>query len=202
MQRCIIEKTHNIKCYPELGVLTIKKFYEVSKDNRTLVDDVIEKNFLLPSASRYLDTGYNYTYPISQDITSFFSNVYDKFFMLSKELFGNFTITEKNTNTCWIYRSNKNDFNSVWHDHSCTSTINGVYYYQIGSNGIIFKSDGKTRSYLPEQEELIIFPNYLIHKPEVTTSTNLRYSVNMEILTEETSSKLFEKYLNCPLFSQ
>ena len=45
-------------------------------------------------------------------------------------------------------------------------------------------------------QELIIFPNDLIHKPEITTSTNWRYSVNMEILTEEPSSKLFEKYLN------
>ena len=194
MQRCIIEKTHNVTCYSELGVLSIKKFHEVSKDNRTLVDDVIEKNFLLPSASQYLNTSYNF--PISQDITSFFYNLYDKFFILSKELFGNFTTTEKNITTCWVYRSNKNDFNSVWHDHSCTSTINGVYYYQIDNNGIIFKSDGKTRSYLPEQEELIIFPNDLIHKPEITTSTNWRYSVNMEILTEEPSSKLFEKYLN------
>ena len=194
MQRCTIEKTHNVTCYSELGVLSIKKFHEVSKDNRTLVDDVIEKNFLLPSASQYLSTSYNF--PISQDITSFFYNLYDKFFILSKELFGNFTTTEKNINTCWVYRSNKNDFNSVWHDHSCTSTINGVYYYQIDNNGIIFKSDGKTRSYLPEQEELIIFPNDLIHKPEITTSTNWRYSVNMEILTEEPSSKLFEKYLN------
>ena len=194
MQRCIIEKTHNVTCYSDLGVLSIKKFHEVSKDNRTLVDDVIEKNFLLPSASQYLNTSYNF--PISQDFTSFFYNLYDKFFILSKELFGNFTTTEKNINTCWVYRSNKNDFNSVWHDHSCTSTINGVYYYQIDNNGIIFKSDGKTRSYLPEQEELIIFPNDLIHKPEITTSTNWRYSVNMEILTEEPSSKLFEKYLN------
>ncbi len=194
MQRCIIEKTHNVTCYSDLGVLSIKKFHEVSKDNRTLVDDVIEKNFLLPIASQYLNNSYNF--PISQDTTSFFYNLYDKFFILSKELFGNFTTTEKNINTCWVYRSNKNDFNSVWHDHSCTSTINGVYYYQIDNNGIIFKSDGKTRSYLPEQEELIIFPNDLIHKPEITTSTNWRYSVNMEILTEEPSSKLFEKYLN------
>ena len=200
MQRCIIEKTHNVTCYSELGVLSIKKFHEVSKDNRTLVDDVIEKNFLLPSASQYLSTSYNF--PISQDITSFFYNLYDKFFILSKELFGNFTTTEKNINTCWVYRSNKNDFKSVWHNHINTSTISAVYYYQIDNDGIIFKSNGKTHSYLPEQEELIIFPNYLIHKPEVTTSTNLRYSVNMEILTEETSSKLFEKYLNCPLFSQ
>ena len=194
------EKTYNVTCHPELRILSIKNFYEVSKDDRILVDDEIEKNFLLPSTSKSLNAGYNF--PIAQNTTSFFYNLYNNFFILSKELFGNFKITEENSNVCWVYRSNKNDFKSVWHNHINTSTISAVYYYQIDNNGIIFKSNGKTHSYLPEQEELIIFPNYLIHKPEVTTSTNLRYSVNMEILTEETSSKLFEKYLNCPLFSQ
>jgi hypothetical protein len=187
----------NVRCHPELEILSIKNFYEISKDDRTLVDDVIEKNFLLPSTSQYLDIGYNF--PISQDTTSFFYNLYSKFFILSKELFGNFTITEKNTNNCWVYRSNRNNFKSVWHNHSRTSTINAVYYYQIDNNGIVFKSDSKTRSYLPEQEELIIFPNYLTHKPEVTTSTNWRYSINMEILTEEPFKRLKK---NCPLFTQ
>ena len=192
MQRCTIEKTHNVTCYSELGVLSIKKFHEVSKDNRTLVDDVIEKNFLLPSASQYLNTSYNF--PISQDITSFFYNLYDKFFILSKELFGNFTTTEKNINTCWVYRSNKNDFNSVWHDHSCTSTINGVYYYQVEKDGIFFESQGKEFYYVPQQGELLIFPHEQNHKPDIATSANWRYSINMEIITEESASTLFKNY--------
>ena len=110
------------------------------------------------------------------------------------ELFGNFHITPQNKTTCWCYRSNINEFRSGWHNHLHTSTINGVYYYQVEGDGIFFERNGKEFHYIPQQGELLIFPNDLNHNAARTTSQNWRYSLNMEILTEESSSTLFKKY--------
>ena len=105
-----------------------------------------------------------------------------------------FHITPSNKTICWCYRSNVNDSESVWHNHLDTSTINGVYYYQVEGDGIFFERNGKELHYIPQQGELLIFPNDLNHKPAKTTSENWRYSINMEIKTEESASSLFKNY--------
>ena len=48
--------------------------------------------------------------------------------------------------------------------------------------------------YVPQQGELLIFPNDLYHKPDIATSDNWRYSINMELMTQESASTLFKKY--------
>ena len=133
-------------------------------------------------------------FPLYNDETSFFSHLYEKYKVLCYELFGNFHISPQNKTTCWCYRSNINDFKSGWHNHLATSTINGVYYYQVEGDGIFFERNGKEFHYIPQQGELLIFPNDLNHNAARTTSQNWRYSINMEIKTEESASTLFKNY--------
>ena len=47
--------------------------------------------------------------------------------------------------------------------------------------------------YLPKNNELIIFPSTLIHAAQPNTLQRYRYSVNMEIITDETVTDLFSR---------
>ena len=185
--------TFDIKCLHEYQIISIKNFQYVNSQRRVLIDDSIEKNYLkYPLSKGNTDRGYNF--PLHDDHTLFFSYVYEKYKVLCYELFDIFYLNPKNNSTCWCYRSNKDDYISSWHNHLYSSTINGVYYYQIDKDGICFEKNGEVIEYLPEQNELLIFPNYLNHKPKVATSEKLRYSINMELITEETALALFKKY--------
>jgi len=180
----------DIQCLKEYQVISIKNFHEASLEDRVKINECIEKSYLHNLTS----SPYGYNFPVREDKTSFFSNLYEKYKKVCYELFGNFHITPQNKTTCWCYRSNINEFRSGWHNHLHTSTINGVYYYQVEGDGISFERKGKEFYYTPNQGELLIFPNDLNHKPDKATSENWRYSINMEILTEESSSTLFKKY--------
>ena len=83
-----------------------------------------------------------------------------------------------------------------WHNHSKSSTINAVYYLQVYDAGISFVgANNNVVDYLPKNDELIVFPSYLNHSAQPNTLQKYRYSVNMEILTEETSADLFSRVL-------
>tara|TARA_A100001201_G_scaffold16528_1_gene19531 strand:+ start:382 stop:981 length:600 start_codon:yes stop_codon:yes gene_type:complete len=186
-------KVANSNDLKRFQIISVKNFCNVNFDQRIEIDKSIENNFFQPSTLKY-KSGGTHNFPIKYDDTFFFSDLYLKFFHFCYEIFDGFEISVKNKNTPWCYRSNKFDYESVWHSHFFSSTINGVYYYSIDNDGIYFEKDGEIIYYLPEQNELLIFPNYLNHKPEVATSEKLRYSINMEIVTEETSLTLFERY--------
>ena len=177
----------------ELNLISIQNFCRVSSEERILINNSIEKNYFKSPVSKG-NTEMSYNFPLLEDNTLFFYNLYEKYKLLCYELFGIFHITPQNKTTCWCYRSNINYFNQGWHNHLYTSTINGVYYYQVEGDGINFEREGKEFSYIPQQGELIIFPNYLNHTPQRVTSQNLRYSINMEIKTEESASTLFKNY--------
>ena len=176
-----------VKNLPEWNLISVEDFCQVSSQERILINNSIEKNYL----QNPFDDSTNNQFPLYDDPTSFFSHLYEKYKELCYELFGNFHITPQNKTTCWCYRSNINDFRSGWHNHLLTSTINGVYYYQVDGDGIEFKDHSRKQKYIPEQGELIIFPNYLIHRPCVATSNRKRYSINMEIITQQSVQELF-----------
>lgn len=124
----------------------------------------------------------------------FFTKLYDKFFYKSRLIFGDFELSSQNNKNCWCYRSRNEDYNSVYHNHINTSTINAVYYYQIKKgDSISFLCNQIEKTYYPSKEELIIFPNYLIHKPNKPIGNNYRYSINMEIITVQSAKHLFNK---------
>jgi len=136
-----------------------------------------------------------YSYPIYDDCNDYFKNLYLKYYNYCFKKF-KFTVDPaRNKTTCWTYVSNKDEFSEYWHNHIRTSTINGVYYFNIPKNNtsIDFELDGKILTYHPKQNELIIFPNYLNHKPNRCYDDGHRISINMEIICKETSQELFNR---------
>jgi hypothetical protein len=79
-----------------------------------------------------------------------------------------------------------------WHNHIETSSINGVYYLKVNEDerGILFAHEGKEYHYMPKNNDLIIFPNYLKHLP-LPSLTATRISINMEIITNEDVDTIF-----------
>ena len=175
------------------NIISIKDFYNVSLKDRVKINKSIEENFLICRETGYDFSGY-FNFPIVKDDTLFFSKLYKNFKKISHRFFGNFHLSPENLTRCSCYRSNIKESICEWHNHLATSTINGVYYYQVEGDGITFTHKGKEFHYVPQQGELLIFPNDLYHKPDIATSDNWRYSINMELMTQESASTLFKKY--------
>tara|TARA_B100000029_G_C17189496_1_gene820044 strand:+ start:157 stop:735 length:579 start_codon:yes stop_codon:yes gene_type:complete len=181
--------------FDKVPLVTIPDFYNLNFIQRGGVKKVIDKNYKLHFYQSKKSGGYNF--PLLDD-TSFFNKLYDKFLDTSRELFGEINLSPDNSSTCWAYRGNKNDMgkreSNWWHNHEKTSTINAVYYLQVYNDGVSFIGlDGKIFDYLPKNNELIIFPADLVHSPQPNTLQKYRYSVNMEIRTQETVTDLFSR---------
>ena len=182
----------------DLKIISVKNFYNVNFLQRRKINASLEKNHMDWLTRE--DRDYKiFNFPLKLDHTLFFQEVHEKFLELCREYFGDFKILEDKKYP-YCYRSKRDDFRSVLHDHVATSTVSGVYYYQIkGKDGIVFK-DNKSREYIqlreynPQQGELLLFPSNLVHKPVVTKSRGIRYSFNLEIQTEESTEELFKNY--------
>lgn len=176
-----------------INLFCIKNFYCISDNDRIKINLEIEKNY-----NYYYDINRSYNFPILEYTSEFFNNLYDKFLKVSYNIFGNFSLSTRNSTKCWCYRSNKNTFNSVWHSHKKTSTINGVYYYQIdlGDSISFLDKNNNVIEYFPNQGDMLIFPNNVLHKPNapVNSLPNMyRYSINVEIIANESSDELFNR---------
>ena len=176
-------------------LISIKNFYKINFLQKWKVKRIIDKNYNLYFAEKKKKGGFNF--PILEDDSDFFNKLYTKFLERSRKEFDKLSISSHNSATCWCYRGNKVDMGirqpSWWHNHSTTSTINGVYYMEVYNDGISFMVDNNIYDYLPENGELIIFPSTLVHAAQPNTLQKYRYSVNMEILTTEPSHQLFKK---------
>ena len=177
------------------NIISIKDFYNVSLKDRVKINNSIEENLSLwhVQGKRMYGNDFSkyYNFPLYKDDTLFFSKLYKNFKKISHRFFGNFHLSPENLTRCSCYRSNIKESICEWHNHLATSTINGVYYYQVEGDGITFERKGKEFHYIPKQGELLIFPNDLNHKPDKATSKKWRYSINMELTTDESSSILF-----------
>jgi hypothetical protein len=178
----------------KLSIISIKNFYQINYFSRLIVNSEIEKNYL----KNYNSESGGYSFLISDYKSKFFDNLYSKFLNTSFEIFGGFTLSPRNKSVCWSYKSNKKDYASVWHNHVETSTINGVYYHQIkkGDSISFLDENNKNVKYYPSMGEMLIFPNTLIHKPNIPVSgffNSNRYSINVEIITKESSQELFKR---------
>jgi hypothetical protein len=174
----------------DFKIISIKDFYRVNFFHRKLINLILEKNY-----KKYYEFFEGYNFPIYDFKDKFFYKLYDKFLVESKKIFGEFDVAVNNKNVCWCYRSLGNNYSPIYHNHIKTSTINAVYYYQIKKgDSITFLQDQKEFKYLPSEGELLIFPNYLLHKPNKPCSVNqYRYSINMEIITTQSSNNIFSR---------
>ena len=166
-----------------MKVVTIKDFY-LPEDRKTIERDIIS-NYVPGQAIS----------PIVKTTTDFFDNLYDRFIQKCYEIFGDITVREDNNPTCWCYVGTHENYIRFYHDHTLTSTINGVFYYQVNEgDGITFLERGREKVFNPDENELLIFPNNLLHTPNRPVKLEYnrrRYAFNLEVLTEETSEELF-----------
>lgn len=172
----------------DLKILSIKNFSHPNIVERFFIRKILEDNYQKDAITKNT-LGYNYL--INSDY-KFFTDLYSKFLDVSKSIFSDITISNNNSSKLWGYRSNKNVWASVFHDHEKTSTINAVYYFDLSSSDTIsFQKDGKIFTYSPEKYELLIFPGTLKHKPDRPLKNKIRYSINIEIITHQSAYYLF-----------
>jgi len=173
----------------------IWKNFEILEDSKRLeLMDVVLEN----KARNHHRVGGSFK--IDQDPTSFFQELYLKFFDTANEFFGGLNVLPKNSSMCWSYSSNDVDHGpGMIHNHIHTSTINSVYYLNIPDsatleNGSIqFFLDDQTFSYRPNRFDLVVFPNFLDHRINYLNDPEYRISINMEILCENNPLDLFYK---------
>jgi hypothetical protein len=136
-----------------------------------------------------IDTKISYNFPVDKDKN--FNFVYSCFLENVKSNLKCLTLLEKNTNQCWVYVTNKDYYETIWHNHINSSTINGVLYLKLlkDEKGILFNHKNETFKIIPKQYDLIVFPNWLEHCPIPNQNgDDTRISINMEILCEENLS--------------
>lgn len=179
------------KIFSKLPVYLLENFHVVSDENKS--------NYIKVALNNRFKTNLpaqTYSYMIFEDQTKFYKHLYYKFYSTCKTYFS-FTPLPSNIDSVWAYVSNSNDYASVFHDHKNTCTINSVYYLNVpdaNSGDIEFMLDGgKIYKYHPNNFDLIIFPDYLMHKPNQSMSDEWRVAINMEIKAEESSEELFSR---------
>jgi len=185
-------------------VVSIKNFYKVNPIRKAWLKQIIDTDYR--NKDQPPDS---YSFPINNE-SIFFKDLYTKFMTVTREIFGDYNLDIGSVrNSVWCYRSALNDCNCVWHDHIRTCTINGVYYLQINKGDTIsLNKESKEKNnfskkipdnsdiiekYKLEESELLIMPNYLMHKPDPPTGNKVRYCLNMEIRTKETVNELFDR---------
>ena len=137
---------------------------------KTFVENKIEANDL--------GSGYNTEYHDSIYTTI----ISDAFLKIVNE---EFTVSEKlNPIQTRIYVQNNEQYNSVWHNHANTSSINAVYYIDppSKSGGLQFSLAGKEFTIQPEKNKLYIFPYWMDHRPLPQEDKEWRISVNIEYM--------------------
>lgn len=177
------------KIIEELPIYLVENFF--------ILDDVErEKNIELAiNNKKYINifpkSGHNY--PIIEDDFNFYKSLYKNFYDFCNLNF-NFTTCKYNKKVCWCYIDNINNSVSKFHNHIKSSSINAVYYLNVPdeeSGCIEFLIDDKLLVYQPKNFDLLIFPNYMIHRPTQNKKEEWRISINMEILAEENVDKIF-----------
>ena len=118
--------------------------------------------------------------------------LYNIFISRCKKLLNNFSLSN-NKLYLWSYYTDKNSNNTIYHNHERTSTINGVIYIKTVNNcGINFIDENdKVCYYEPNDFDLLIFPNYLKHKP-VASKLETRISLNLELECLENVNSIFK----------
>lgn len=187
--------TFNIqKLSEDFPIYLIKNFNTIDDDLRNRLSSIVlyckKKNHF----------GFGGSFLVDIDYDNFFKTSYEKFKNISRDMFNDYHILS-DYQPIFSYCSNKSDHGSgVIHNHLKTSTINSVYYLNIPKlsteekGSISFFKNGKIFTYKPNNDDLLIFPDYLDHKiNNYDIDEEWRISINMEITCIETSDELFSR---------
>lgn len=153
----------------------------INQDKNKLYDLIIEdhKNYVYPNGI--------YNFKLDDKYKEFNEDLYNKFLLFCESLFGKLELLEQNQKNCWAYVSNKDSIECIVHDHLRTAILNGVYYLTIPDNttGSLDFFDNEMNiiyTHFPKEGELLLFPPYLLHKPNISNSDKYRIAINMEII--------------------
>ena len=181
--------------HEEFKILSIKNYLSLDQTEKKEIKDIIDLNFELKHKPVFTKDG-PFNFSITEGDTSFFDHLYQKYLDTCHDIFDEFHLSDENKRLCWVYRGNKIDMGerrrSWWHHHARTASISAVYYLEVFRDGITFTNGYKEFDYIPENGELIIHPADLIHAAHPCRLLDYRYSVNMEIRTEEPFKELFK----------
>jgi len=133
-----------------------------------------------------LDESYALNFKVNSKFTNY---LYDIFYNICVTDLNKFTLKDNNFKL-WCYLSDK-DFNKGrWHNHIETSTINSVLYLKTQNKGIRFRHKNKKIHMLPKENDLLIFPSFLEHFPDVSKNKP-RITLNLELRCNETAESIF-----------
>jgi hypothetical protein len=137
-----------------------------------------------------------YTFEV-EDSKNNFKKLYNTFFSISKNIFGEEFLSEKNRDLCWANIYNKKTFRSNLHHHLRTSTINSVFYLKIpddgdlNSSGLQIVHNNNSVIFIPDELEMVIMPSSMLHAPMPHNSLENRISINMEIRYEASIENVY-----------
>lgn len=152
-----------------------------------LKSDIIKEILKSKSSTTDLDTAHNF-----QVESKYKAYLYNIFISTCKNLLNNFSLSNERF-WLWSYYTDKNYTHTQYHNHQRTSTINGVIYIQTVKNcGIEFiDEDNKVCYFEPKEFDLLIFPNYVQHKP-IPSKNKTRISLNLELECNEAVEDIFK----------
>jgi hypothetical protein len=126
-------------------------------------------------------------FPVKSIYLNFLYNI---FYINSKKCLNNFSFKDIDFQL-WAYITDHTFNKTSWHNHISSSTINGVLYLETQKKGIYFKHKKKIIHIEPKNGDLLIFPNFLEHCPEVSFNEK-RITLNLEIRCNEESKDIFK----------
>ena len=121
--------------------------------------------------------------------TKYSDNLYKIFIDCAKTILKPFTIKNKNL-MIWCYMTDSVYSDTAWHNHMKSATINSVIYLQIQDKGISFRHNNKQIYLKPNNDDMLIFPAFLEHKPE-PSNKDKRISINLELVCNENEREIF-----------
>ena len=158
--------------------LLIKPF-NFEKLNRHHKNKMVEK-FKKDKIFQRIDGGYNTCYT-DQEYNSIISEAF------SKIVQENFTVSQLlNPIRTWIYAQTNEHWNSVWHTHVKTSSVNAVYYIDPPrrGGGLNLRFNGIEHIIHPKPNLIYIFPYWMEHRPLPQEDADWRISVNIEYMCD------------------
>tara|TARA_R110000737_G_C14278916_1_gene431883 strand:+ start:45 stop:551 length:507 start_codon:yes stop_codon:yes gene_type:complete len=145
-----------------------------------LIDDCLNQR-------HKMDKSKGLNYPIDSIYTNFLYNI---FYQASKKYLNNFSLLDVDFKL-WCCLTDEKYNDSRWHNHISTSSINCVIYLKTQNKGIFFKNKDEKIHILPEEDDLLIFPSFLNHIPEVSTTKDPRITLNLELRCKEEVNNIF-----------
>ena len=118
--------------------------------------------------------------------------IYNFFVKQVSKVLKSFTMASDNSKDLWVYTSDKNLTKTYWHNHSHSSSVNGVFYFKcVKDKGIYFREDNNTIYIEPKVNDLYIFPGHIDHLPVSSHTDEIRISCNVELKCNESIDTLF-----------